>query len=448
MERPGMKLYHALPWGGAGLALLLATLLKAGGLTLGNAADKLIVALIVCILAALALCVLAAQGYPRTLVWACLFPVALALFLRLLSLDHITLDYEDFLSRWTEAFRAGGGFSALKLDIGNYNVPYLYFLAAVSCAKFPDLYAIKLFSILFDFVLAWGGLRLTRALSGKGSLRPAFAFCLLLLLPTAILNGAYWGQCDSIYASLIMHAIASALRKKPASSVLLLALAFSCKLQSIFLIPLWCILWYSGRIKFRHLLLFPVGYFASIAPALLLGKPLTEILSVYAGQMGQYTHALSLNAPSVFSLIPRNIQVNAGLASSAGIIAAFTLVFLLLALLFPLRRQLEDSVILGSAVILAVGVPFLLPYMHERYFFVADALTLVWACADTRRVFHAAGVQVSSLGGYHAYLRLRYAFPLTLFGYTFPMGAEAVLMLMVLLSAFVIIWNKIGHNDQ
>ncbi len=448
MERHGMRLYLALPWGGAGLVLLLVIPFKAAGLALGDTADKLTVALLLCLMAGLALCVIAAQGCSRTLVWACLFPVALALFFRLLCLDHITLDYEDFLSRWAAAFRAGGGFHAVKDDIGNYNAPYLYFLAAVSYFKFPDLYAIKLFSVFFDLVLAWGGLRLTRVLCGRDSPRPVIAFCLLLLLPTVILNGSYWGQCDSIYAALLLHAVASALDKRPVSSVALLAVAFSFKLQTVFLIPLWCILWYTGHVKFRHLLLFPVWYAGTIAPALLLGKPLYEVMSVYLSQMGEYTSKLTLNAPSVFSYIPWGIQVNAEFASRAGIAAAFALVFLLLALLFPHRRRLDAGKLLTAAVILAVGVPFFLPYMHDRYFFVADALALVWACADTRRVFHAAGVQVASLGGYHAYLRLRYAFPISLFGHTFSMGGEATVLLIVLLSAVVILWREIGHNHQ
>jgi len=448
MSRPGLKLYIALPLGIAGLALILFTLIKLGGLTQGDTADKLTVGLVLFALATLALLLTAVQGYSTALVWAFLFPIALALFLRVLCLDHSTQDYMLFLSPWAAAFRAGGGFAAVKDNIGNYNVPYLYFMAIISNFKLPDLYAIKLFSIFFDIILAWGGLRLTRVICGLNSLRPAAAFCLLLFLPTVVLNGAYWGQCDAIYAALVLHAIASALDKKPTSSVLLLAVAFSFKLQTIFLIPLWCILWYAGRVKIRHLLLFPAGYALTIAPALLLGKPLTDILGVYVGQMGEYTDRLTLNAPSLYALIPYGTQVNTALISRAGILAAFALVLLLLALLFPLRKRLEDGTILTAAVILAVGIPFLLPYMHDRYFYMADVLTLTWACTDPRRVFHAAGVQVASLGSYHAYLQLQYAFPVTLLGYTFSMGGEALIMLTVLLSAAVILRNELSNLNK
>ena len=93
-----------------------------------------------------------------------------------------------FLSQWAAAFRDGGGFAAVKLPIGNYNAPYLYFLAAISYLPIPDLYLIKLFSILFDVVLAWGGFRLVRHFAPERPNRPLLCFCLLLLLPTVILK--------------------------------------------------------------------------------------------------------------------------------------------------------------------------------------------------------------------------------------------------------------------
>ena len=96
------------------------------------------------------------------------------------------------ISVWAAFFRDNGGFAAIAQPIGNYNAPYLYFLAAISYLPVPDLYCIKLFSILFDVLLAWGGGRLARCLTGEGDARPYLAFFLLLLLPTPILNGAYW----------------------------------------------------------------------------------------------------------------------------------------------------------------------------------------------------------------------------------------------------------------
>ena len=81
--------------------------------------------------------------------------MALALGLRALALDYRTLDYINFLSRWVEFFRLHGGFRALKYSVGNYNIPYLYFLALFSVLPIDDLYLIKLLSTLSDVLLAW-----------------------------------------------------------------------------------------------------------------------------------------------------------------------------------------------------------------------------------------------------------------------------------------------------
>lgn len=413
-----------LIWFTGGLVLLVLLFFRATVLEHGSPTARLTVAALLCLLAILALLLLqrSREGFPR-LAFLC-FPTTLAMFLRLFLLDHQTFDYLDFLSPWAAFFRDNGGLAALVQPIGNYNVPYLYFLALISYLDLPDLYLIKLFSILFDVLLAWAGWRLAQHFTEPRSVKPAVVFCLLLFLPTVLLNGSFWGQCDSLYAALCLHALASALERRPASSVLLLSLAFSFKLQAIFLLPLWCVLWYGGRVKFRHLLLFPVGYLATALPALLAGRSLSSILSVYLEQTSYYS-ALTLNAPSVYALIPYGTSLNEALAARLGILAAFTLVLVLLATLFFFRKTLSDRSILLTGTAMALGVPLLLPHMHDRYFFLADCTLLLLAVLWPRRhSVTALLVQVASLGAYHAYLLLRYLF---------PMGAGALLNLLALL---------------
>lgn len=401
-------------WLGSGVMLLFLLFLRAAGLELGSAGARLAVGALLCLLAVLAMFLLNLSRVPADRLHRLFFPIALALFLRVFLMDHQTLDYLDFLAHWAAFFRENGGFAALAEPIGNYNVPYLYFLALISYFDVPDLYLIKLFSILFDVLLAWAGWRLVRLLTGPESLKPAMAFCLLLVMPTALLNGAFWAQCDSLYAALCLHAVSNALERKPAASVLVLAIAFSFKLQTIFLVPLWCILWYSGRVKFRHLLLFPLGYVATALPAMAAGRSLRSIVGIYLEQTSYYPH-LTLNAPSVYALIPHGTQVNEDLAAKLGILAAFALVLALLGILFFLRRKLSDTALLLAAAAIALGVPLFLPHMHDRYFFMADALTLVLAVLRPRRhSLTALLVQTASLGAYHAYLALRYAFPMGL----------------------------------
>lgn len=432
------------PWLGlacacTGLTAVLLALLSTTGLQQGAPAARMGVLLLLAAAALFGVVVLTVEKLPPVQVAVCLLPLGLALLIRALMLDHMTYDYLDFLSKWAAFFRANGGLAAIKLPVGNYNVPYLYFLALISYLDIPDLYLIKLFSIFFDVALAWGGLRLVRALTPEDSLAPAAAFALLLLLPTVVLNGSYWGQCDSIYAALLLHGFASALEHRPASSVLLAAVAFSFKLQTVFLLPLWAVLWFMGKVKLRHLLLFPVGYVVTILPALLLGKPLTDILSVYLGQMGEYSGYLTLNAPSVYALIPYGVEVDTDLFSLLGILAAGLLTVGVLVWALCLRKRLNPQTAMAAAAVFAIGIPLFLPHMHDRYFFLADAVVLCWACISPTKTPMTVAVQIASLGGYHAYLVLRYAF---------PMSWGAVLLLLSLAAALFLLSRSLSPKPR
>lgn len=415
---------------GSGILMALMTF----GLSRGTPLDHLFV--LACLLAmmAFALWCVWRETKDWRLVWLASVPIAAAFFLRTLGLDYISGDYNSFLCRWVEFFRENGGFRAIAYDIGDYNVPYLYFVAAISCLGVPDLYLYKLFSILFDVLLAWGGLRLVRAAGtsrsdGRGA--SVMVFCVLMLLPTVILNGSAWGQCDSIYAALAVHALALLLKDRPGPSVALMALAFSFKLQAIFILPLWGVMWLAGRVKFRQLWWFPPAYFAAIVPALLLGKPLGDILGVYLDQMGEYSR-LSLLAPSVFQFVPYDAQVNEQLLSALGIAAAFLLALALLGLGWHMGRRLDRDAFLTMAVVLAIGVPFFLPHMHERYFFLADVLSVCWARRDKRRLPVCLLVNAASLACYRVYFRLQYNYILTIGNDRYIMALEAVLMLLAL----------------
>lgn len=377
-----------------------------------------------------------------------LLPVAAALLLRMFLLDYQSGDYVDFLAHWAAFFRGNGGFAAIALDVGDYNVSYLYFIAAISYFPVPDLYLYKLFSILFDVVLAWGALRLVRVLRpGTGrDWMPMAAFVGMFWLPTVVLNGSFWGQCDAIYGALVVHGVALALEGKTRWSVVLAAVAFSFKLQTVFVLPLWGILWLGKRIRFWELWLFPLTYVATILPALALGKPFSDILSVYWEQMGQYPR-LTLNAPSIFQWIPYGAQVPEQTVAKLGIGAAALLVLTLLLVSWHLGRKLDSAAFLSMTVVLAIGVPFLLPHMHERYFFLADVLTLCWACISRERsgvLVLAAG---SSLASYLVYLRLRYNLVLSLFGATFVMGVESMAMFGALIWAVVLMIKDIRNCD-
>lgn len=434
---------------GAGVLLLAGAVWACLSLERGGRADHITMAAALLILAELALLLLRREGCRLDTLLVMLLPIGAAMLFRALCLDYAGTDYQNFLTHWYAYFQENGGFQAVAHAVGDYNVPYLYFMAFISYLSVPDLYLIKLFSLIFDIILAWGCYRLVRSLTGErqGSAAPLIAFAAALLLPTVVLNGAFWGQCDGIYGALCVHAAALLLEGKNKTSVALMALAFCFKLQAIFILPLWGVLWLAGRVKFRELWVFPLTYLVSIVPALLLGKPLADILGIYFNQMGEYSSRLVLNAPTVYQLLPYGTE-DPGYFALLGVAAAGALVLALLALGFLHRGRLDNDLAMSMTVVLCVGVPFLLPYMHERYFFLADVFTLCWACANWKRLPAAVLAEASSLASYILYLRLKFNFTLTVGGRFYVMPLETAAMLGALVFSAVMLIRELSDHRK
>ncbi len=328
-----------------------------------------------------------------------------ALGARAAVFDYETLDYQNFLARWVDFFRQYGNFRALKYQIGNYNIPYLYFLALFSSLQFSDLYAIKLLSTLSDVLLAWGVL-LCCSLFTRSKPRLLASFFTALFLPTVFLNSAVWGQCDSLYIAPMLIGIYCAMKHRPWTSVILACVSFGFKLQAVFLLPIYAVFLMTGKIRWKHLPAFPITYLLLVLPAVCFGRPFWETFTLYFSQTGSIGSGLNYNSPSVFAVFT-NIQ-NKSAAATAGIVLAFFYMINLLAVAWVHRKTLNDKAILALCLLFAIGIPFLLPHMHERYFYGADILSLILAFSFPVYSIAALLVQFASLLGYHAYLKMRY----------------------------------------
>lgn len=342
--------------------------------------------------------------------WAvCVLLLVPAFVARALVFDYETLDYQDFLTLWVDFFRNNGGFAALDTPVGNYNIPYLYFMALFSYSGIRDLYLIKLLSVFFDVALAYGSMMLLGKFV-QSSARRLACFFTVLFLPTVYLNGSVWAQCDSIYAALAVLSIYLALDEKPVRAMIFIALSFGFKLQAVFVMPVFAVLLIAGKVKLRHFLVFPITYVLLVLPAVIAGRPFLDTLTLYLGQTGSIGDALNYNSSSLFAILDR-VQ-NTDLASRLAILAAFLFMLAVIAAAFFLRGRLTNRAILGAAVLFAIGIPLLLPHMHDRYFFAADILSLIMAFAAFEYSPAALLVQFGSLLGYHAYLKMRFLLPM------------------------------------
>ncbi|MCR4606931.1 MAG: conjugal transfer protein TraL [Oscillospiraceae bacterium] len=336
-------------------------------------------------------------------------PLICAAFLvRYYLLPYETADYQDFLSRWVKWFADNGGFSAMKDQIGNYNIPYLYFLALFSYLPVKDIYLIKSFSIFFDIILAYSVCMTVSLFSDNKWLRIC-SFSAVLLWPTVILNGAYWGQCDSIYTSLALLGIYCALSDKPIRSMVCIALSFSFKLQAVFIMPVYAVLLIKGKINWKHIAFFPITYIAAVLPAVLLGRPFIDTVGLYFGQMDSIGTGLNYNSPSVFSFWDHKAApAEPVLMTNIGIALAFLFMFAVILVCFIYRHSLSSKSIVISAALFSTGIPFLLPRMHDRYFFPADILTLCLAFIVPQSAPCAILTLFASFLAYYAYLNMHY----------------------------------------
>ena len=333
------------------------------------------------------------------------------LLLRIVWFPVETTDYTDFLRPWTDWYRAHGGLRALGRSVGNYNVPYLVFLALFSYWDVPVLYLIKYLSAVFDLVLAVALCRIVVHISSSEK-RGGAAFILVLALPTVFINGSIWGQCDSIYVSLALLGLYFTLDRRPWAGMICLGFSFAFKLQAIFLIPVFFACLLSGKLKLRHLPLFPAAYALAVSPAILAGRSASDVLLFYFKTASTVGDGLNYNSPSMYSLKPFWYPANPEQAARLGVLCAMVLC-VLFALVFLVRfKKIDDRSVLFAALLLTCGIPLFLPHMHDRYFFFCDMLTLAAAFVVPWTAPFILFSQFASLLGYYAYFYRVYLLPM------------------------------------
>lgn len=328
-----------------------------------------------------------------------LLALLLGLCLRITLLDYMSPDYNTFLSQWVATMKRMTARKALTTPIGDYNMPYLYLLLLISRLPIRDLYGIKLVSILADAASALAVAALVRYLTKKDGL-VLLVFLAALFCPTTWLNSGYWGQCDSVYGALALWALYAGLQKRSKTCYLLFALSLSFKLQAVFLLPMVMVLLGSGRIRLRDVWVFPAGFLGVSLPALLAGRSVSDTFSIYLSQTQAYPY-LSLNAPSFWSLIDNGYFDN--MAGAPVLIAmSLSLGLLLLTLWHGDRLNARSLVELG--LIFSLMIPWLLPRMHERYFYLAELLSLTYGAMYPRRIAVPAILMTGGFLVYSQYL--------------------------------------------
>lgn len=350
--------------------------------------------------------------------------MALTMAARVSMLDYISSDYQSFLVLWLDAFRKGG-FATLGENVGDYNLIYQYILLLISKAPLKDLYLIKLFSVIFDYALALSMARAAGLFAGEKAKVPTLL--IVLTLPTVLINGACWGQCDAVYVFFIVMSLCDMKTRKPVRAAAMLAIAFAFKLQTIFFFPIVLLGLIHGEYKPKHALVFALAYLATTVPALIAGRSLGDALGVYVNQsVGQYYDRLTYNAPNLYTFFPMLVFANtqeytwmryiAGvdgkspnaylrddlmrMMQDATLYACVALVLIVVIYWLMHVKEVTPEMTLDMALFFAIFLPFVMPKIHERYFFMADMLSILYAARRGDRRFVPLLVIGASLMSY------------------------------------------------
>ena len=335
------------------------------------------------------------HSVPRYLIIGIIF----AIFVRLICVPNKSVDYKFCLLYWYDYFVSHGGFSALKENFYDYSPPYLYWIliAATLLAGLPKILAIKLFAMSVDFLCAFLTYKIVKLKYPNGRL-PIFAFLVVILSPNVIYNSALWGQCDVIYTTGLLACIYFLSIQKQIPALIGFGVAFSFKLQAVFLSPLLLVMLCRRKIKWYYLPIIPLVYVISVLPAWFAGRPILSLLLVYFDQAKKYKR-LTLGAPNIYQWIPNDFY---SVVFPIGII--LTLIAILLLTYFVYKNQLEitQDRLIHLTTISVLFVPYILPEMHDRYFYPADIFTIIFAFYFPKFRWVALIMQMASFFSYLA----------------------------------------------
>ena len=356
--------------------------------------------------------------------------IALAIAIRYSLIDYKSFDFIKDTKGWYNTVKEQG-FSAFGHKFSDYNPPYLYLLYLIA-RIFPDSSAVlatKLPSMIADFVSAWFAYRIVRLKYDNAAI-PILAAFAILFAPTIIINSAFWGQFDALYTCSLLATLYFVFTKKYGPAMLMFGLSVSFKAQAVFLFPFLIALLINKMIPWKYYLLIPLVMLLVLIPAWIAGRPLLDLLLIYPSQTGSYKQ-LTMNAPSVFSLVPASGRFYIYFYHAALISAVAAGIFFSI-LVSKSQIKLTPSILLELALITVLIIPFILPKMHERYFYSADVISIIFAFYFPRYLFVPIIMSLISIFSYLPTLFAIEPIPLSLL-------ALGIFVLIVFLSRDAII---------
>ena len=342
--------------------------------------------------------------------WLLLISVT-SLYLRILVLDQTNLDLEPHFLPWLEQIRSQGLWKSVSQAYSEYGyTPFYSYAIGLANAAFPSgtdgKTVIKSVSILFDYIAAFLVYAIARLHWGNG-LQPVAGFAAVLFAPTVFLNGAYWGQSDIIFTTFLLACIYLLLVKADIWAMVCFGIALAIKLQAAWLGPFILMMMMRGRIRWWMAIIPPVMYLVLALPALLVGRQLSEVTTIYFTQIGTQS-SLNCSVSNLYFFPQYFFSSRVWWPELVPYIAKASILLTgLLGLMFSWkasRGRMEEEAMLVAAVVSVLILPQFLPHMHDRYFFIADVFIILLAAWSPVYWPAAALMQFNSIVSYVLFL--------------------------------------------
>ena len=323
---------------------------------------------------------------------AVIFPILLAIVFRAACWGRRPPDMGIFLEPWFNHIVHYGPINAFAHPFSNYEPAYLYLLAIGSLAHnaLGAMTIIKIISVVGTIFLTFALADLLKAVGAER--RDALV---ALILPSFVFNDALFAQCDALWAGASTFALASMIRGRTARAMVWCGVAIAFKAQAAFIAPVMVGAMIGRRAPLWQWLV-PAGVFlASLVPAWLAGWPAMKLLTVYLDQASWDQIPGRLGNPWMAATI--FAEQSAQDWFFLGYLAAGVAAVLITAL--AARASRDPRLLILLAAISGTALPFLLPKMLERYYFLGDVMTLALALAWKARTtgFVLRAVQLASI---------------------------------------------------
>ncbi|WP_295214482.1 hypothetical protein [Ruminococcus sp.] len=352
----------------------------------------------------------------------------LGLLLRIKLFPLETADYSYFMKSWIDQLKEHPGISGIGENIGEYNVPYMFFLAVIARTPFSDLYEIKGFSVLFDFIGAFAVILLLSHFQQTKlfTMENLLAYAAILFTPVVFLNSAFWAQCDFIYVSMLLFCMYFMVKERYALSMIFFGIAFAFKLQAMFFLPVILIYYFAAK-KMRALnfLWIPVVFIIAALPAIFAGRGIVDTFTIYTKQTSIYEN-LTMECPNIYVFLPGDYAI----FSKVGIMLTILTLGIGACLLIH-KGSMDSKEIVLLAVWSTMVCIYFLPAMHERYVFIACIFSIVWAFLYHKDWWIAVGINLVCFLSSVTYL-----FKVTIFDLKYLAVANLVFLIAITIRLF------------